>query len=57
MVDYDDTDSLVDALVGVHTVLSFVQILLDVDQKSQRNLVDAAVLAGVKRFAPSEYGR
>ena len=29
----------------------------DPDQKAQRNLIDAAIEAGVKRFAPSEYGR
>ncbi|KAJ4345834.1 uncharacterized protein N0V89_011969 [Didymosphaeria variabile] len=56
VVDYNNTDDLVNALRGVHTVLSFIQVLLDVDQKSQKNLIDAAVLAGVKRFAPSEYG-
>ncbi|KAL1604028.1 hypothetical protein SLS60_005620 [Paraconiothyrium brasiliense] len=57
VVDYNDKDNLVNALRGVHTVLSFIQVLLDVDQQSQKNLIDAAVLAGVKRFAPSEYGR
>lgn len=57
VVDYDDIDDLVAALHGVHTVLSFIQVLSDVNQKSQRNLIDAAILAGVKRFAPSEYGR
>ena len=56
-VDYHDTEVLVKALNGVHTVLSFIQLLLDVDQKAQKNLVDAAIKAGVKRFAPSEYGR
>ena len=57
MVDYDNPESLVDALYEVHTVLSFIQILLDIDQKAQRSLIDAAIEAGVKRFAPSEYGR
>lgn len=56
-VDYDDKNSLVEALRGTHTLLSFVQILSDPDQKSQKNLIDAAIAAGVKRFAPSEYGR
>ncbi|KAM5350956.1 hypothetical protein ACJ41O_003679 [Fusarium nematophilum] len=55
-VDYDDKETLVLALKGVHTVLSFVQLLSDPDQKSQKNLIDAAIAAGVKRFAPSEYG-
>ncbi|KAI0179008.1 NAD(P)-binding protein [Hypoxylon sp. FL1284] len=55
-VDYDDETSLVDALRGIHTLLSFVQILSDPDQKAQKNLINAAIAAGVKRFAPSEYG-
>ncbi|KAI1394465.1 NAD(P)-binding protein [Hypoxylon trugodes] len=56
IVDYDDKECLVEALLGIHTVLSFVQILSDPDQKSQKNLIDAAISAGVRRFAPSEYG-
>ncbi|XXH05407.1 hypothetical protein Hte_011833 [Hypoxylon texense] len=56
-VDYDDEKGLVEALRGTHTLLSFVQVLSDPDQKSQKNLIDAAIAAGVKRFAPSEYGR
>ncbi|KPM43139.1 hypothetical protein AK830_g3424 [Neonectria ditissima] len=54
-VSYDDTSTLVEALRGTHTLLSFVQLLSDPEQKSQKNLIDAAILAGVKRFAPSEY--
>jgi hypothetical protein len=41
----------------MHTLLSFVQLLADPNNQSQKNLIDAAVAAGVKRFAPSEYGR
>ncbi|KAK6833485.1 NAD(P)-binding protein [Apiospora arundinis] len=55
-VDYQDKSSLVQDLQGIHTLLSFVQLLSDPNQESQRNLIDAAILAGVKRFAPSEYG-
>lgn len=55
-VDYNDKSGLVNALRGTHTLLSFVQTLSDPDQKSQKNLIDAAIAAGVKRFAPSEYG-
>ncbi|KUL83732.1 hypothetical protein ZTR_08649 [Talaromyces verruculosus] len=55
-VDYDDKNSLVETLRGTHTLLSFVQMLSDPDQKSQKNLIDAAIAAGVKRFAPSDYG-
>ncbi|RYP70320.1 hypothetical protein DL769_005026 [Monosporascus sp. CRB-8-3] len=57
IADYNDKGCLVEALRGTHTVLSFVQILSDPDQKAQKNLIDAAIAAGVKRFAPSEYGR
>ncbi|KAI1774506.1 hypothetical protein F4818DRAFT_442008 [Hypoxylon cercidicola] len=56
IVDYDNKKSLVEALRETHTLLSFVQVLSDPDQKSQRNLINAAIAAGVKRFAPSEYG-
>ncbi|KAI1765052.1 NAD(P)-binding protein [Hypoxylon sp. FL1150] len=55
-VDYDDEKSLAEALLGIHTLLSFVQVVSDPDQKSQKNLIKAAIAAGVKRFAPSEYG-
>ncbi|KAK6514717.1 hypothetical protein TWF281_004913 [Arthrobotrys megalospora] len=56
IVDYSDKDQLTEALRGTHTLLSFIQILSDPDQQSQKNLIDAAIAAGVKRFAPSEYG-
>ncbi|KAH8651322.1 hypothetical protein BX600DRAFT_489765 [Xylariales sp. PMI_506] len=56
VVDYGSKESLMEALRGIHTVLSFVQTLSDPDQQSQKNLIDAAISAGVKRFAPSEYG-
>ena len=55
-VDYASNTSLVNALKGVHTVLSFIQVLSDPEQIAQNNLIDACVAAGVKRFAPSEYG-
>ena len=53
-VNYDDQSELVRALRGIHTVLSFIQ---DPENKSQKSLIDAAIVAGVKRFAPSEWGR
>ncbi|KAK8137574.1 hypothetical protein PG984_003067 [Apiospora sp. TS-2023a] len=56
-VNYRDKNILVQGLHGIHTVLSFVQLLSNPNQESQRNLIDAAILAGVKRFVPSEYGR
>ncbi|KAI0528268.1 NAD(P)-binding protein [Xylaria bambusicola] len=55
-VDYSDKGALVEALRGTHTVLSFIQLLSDPNQTAQKNLIDAAISAGVKRFAPSEYG-
>ncbi|KAK2810329.1 hypothetical protein FQN50_003060 [Emmonsiellopsis sp. PD_5] len=55
-VDYHDKSSLAAALRGTHTLLSFVQLLSDPGQMAQRNLIDAAVQAGVRRFAPSEWG-
>jgi hypothetical protein len=57
VVDYNDKIDLVDALRGIHTVLSFVnQPMADLKSNSQKNLIDASTAAGVKRFAPSEYG-
>jgi uncharacterized protein YbjT (DUF2867 family) len=56
-VNYDDKSSLVEALRGIHTVLSFIQLLKDPNQQAGKNLIDAAITAGVKRFAPSEWGR
>lgn len=29
----------------------------DSEDKTQKNLIDAAIKAGVKRFAPSQWGR
>lgn len=56
-VDYNDVSDLTAALRGVHTLLSFVQLLSDSEGKTQKSLIDAAIAADVKRFAPSEYGR
>ncbi|KAK0621883.1 hypothetical protein B0T17DRAFT_306311 [Bombardia bombarda] len=54
-VDYS-VDGLTQALKGVHTVFSFVLVHKDPDNAAQKALVDAAIAAGVKRFAPSEWG-
>lgn len=56
-VDYNDVDGLIKALEGVHTLLSFTQTMGDPEDKTQKNLIDAAIKAGVKRFAPSQWGR
>lgn len=53
-VDYHDKLELTKALRGVHIVLSFVSF--DPDNIAQKTLIDACIAAGVKRFAPSEWG-
>jgi uncharacterized protein YbjT (DUF2867 family) len=55
-VDYTDVGRLAAALRGVDTVLSFIVVSSDPGSVSQKNLVDAAVRAGVRRIAPSEWG-
>ncbi|KAK3306384.1 uncharacterized protein B0T15DRAFT_138596 [Chaetomium strumarium] len=54
-VDYQDRGALVRALQGVHTVLSFIVVSHDTNNTSQKTLIDAAIEAGVKRIAPSEW--
>lgn len=56
-VSYDDPASLDRALTGVHTVISTVSSMTDytVFASAQLPLIDAAVRAGVTRFAPSEF--
>ncbi|RBQ72549.1 hypothetical protein FVER14953_13271 [Fusarium verticillioides] len=55
-VDYNDKSALVDAVKGIDTVLSFLAMF---DQNEafelQKKLIDAAIEAGVRRFAPSEW--
>ncbi|RGP71324.1 hypothetical protein FSPOR_3445 [Fusarium sporotrichioides] len=54
--DYEHVDELVKLLEGVHTVLSFMSVAPgDTAAGAQQKLIDAAVRAGVKRFAPSEW--
>jgi uncharacterized protein YbjT (DUF2867 family) len=53
--DYRDPDELTEILKGVHTVLSFITTQSDPENVSQKNLIDAAIRVGVKRFAPSEW--
>lgn len=54
-VDYNDKDGLTTTLQGVEVVLSFVVAQSDPEGTAQKNLIDASVAAGVKRFAPSEW--
>jgi hypothetical protein len=55
--DYSDKKLLTSILDGVHTVLSFVGGPQDPGSAIQKNLIDAAVTAGVKRVAPSQWSR
>ncbi|KAF1939324.1 NAD(P)-binding protein [Clathrospora elynae] len=54
---YEDVIELAETLQGVHVVLSFISPHLDQEKAAtvQKNLIDASVQAGVKRFAPSEW--
>ncbi|KAL5041791.1 hypothetical protein BDW71DRAFT_217434 [Aspergillus fruticulosus] len=54
-VDYNDKDMLTGYLHGVHTVLSFIVLTAAQAGLAQKNLIDACIKAGVKRFAPSEW--
>ncbi|KAJ5085864.1 hypothetical protein N7532_010635 [Penicillium argentinense] len=53
--DYGDPEQLASFLEGVHTVLSFVSTQDNPSTTPQKNLINAAVRANVKRFAPSEW--
>lgn len=53
--NYDNVVQLADVLEGVDTVLSFIVAHSDPGSVAQKNLIDAAVRAGVRRFAPSEW--
>ncbi|EMR63904.1 putative -like family protein [Eutypa lata UCREL1] len=52
---YQDKSELVRLFQGVETVLCFFPVHLDAGNATQKRLIDAAVEAGVKRFAPSEW--
>ncbi|KAI5212996.1 hypothetical protein AUEXF2481DRAFT_44529 [Aureobasidium subglaciale EXF-2481] len=54
-VDYQNHTQLIEALEGVHTLLSFVYDQDDPSGPLQKALINAAVDAGVQRFAPSEW--
>ena len=53
--NYEAKEELVQALRGVHTLLCFITPQSDPGNSAQKNLIDAAVKAGVKRYAPSEW--
>lgn len=52
-VDYHSNDSLVRALQGQDAVVSTVNLEAVLDQKQ---VIDAAIVAGVKRFIPADFG-
>ncbi|KAJ3539169.1 hypothetical protein NM208_g5595 [Fusarium decemcellulare] len=54
-VDYNDKPQFARALRGFDAVLSFILVFSDESYRAQLNLIDAAIEAGVKRFAPSEW--
>ena len=54
-VNYEHSAQLVQALEGVHTLLCFITPQTDPGNLAQKSLIDAAVKAGVKRYAPSEW--
>lgn len=54
-VDYSAKEGLTKTLRGVHTVMSFITPQTDPGSDAQKNLIDASISAGVKRFAPSEW--
>ena len=55
-VDYSSSKSLEDALEDVQTLISVLKIPGPEWLTYQLNLLNAAKIAGVKRFAPSEFG-
>lgn len=55
-VDYNDLEQLSADVAGFDVCLSFLIVHLDADNVVQKNLIHACVAAGVKRFAPAEWG-
>ncbi|KAF2202434.1 NmrA-like family protein-like protein [Delitschia confertaspora ATCC 74209] len=55
-VDYHDRASLTSALRGFDICLSFLLVHKDTNCEVQKNLIHASIAAGVRRFAPSEWG-
>lgn len=52
---YEDKLELVQLFQGVETVLCFFVVLMDTNNATQKRIIDAAVEAGVKRYAPAEW--
>lgn len=56
VVDYSSHKSLIAVLKGVDTVVSVTSAIDGTQAQIQINLLNAAVQAGCKRFAPSQWG-
>lgn len=55
VVDYHDLESLTSALKDIHTVISVTSAIDGTQAQIQINLLNAAVDAGCKRFAPGQW--
>ncbi|KAH6857426.1 hypothetical protein BKA58DRAFT_59086 [Alternaria rosae] len=55
-VDYNSHSSLVSTFRGIDTVISFATAMdFDANVKLEKSIIDAAIEAGVSRFAPSQW--
>jgi hypothetical protein len=54
-VNYLDLPSLTTAFQGFDTCLCFLISHLDINNATQKNIIQACISAGVRRFAPSEW--
>ncbi|EWZ89459.1 hypothetical protein FOWG_09159 [Fusarium oxysporum f. sp. lycopersici MN25] len=54
-ISYEDKSELVKHLRGVDVVLNFIVVNEDAENTVGKFVIDAAVAAGVKRYAPSEW--
>ncbi|KAM0814460.1 putative NmrA-like domain-containing protein [Seiridium cardinale] len=52
---YQEKSELVQLFRGINTVLCFLTVHTDNENETQKRIIDAAVEAGVKRYAPSEW--
>jgi len=53
--DYSDKPQLTGLLNGIHTVICFSTAHADPGSVAQKLLIDSAIAAGVKRYAPNEW--
>ncbi len=53
--EYGNKNQIASLLGGVDVLLSFIDAVTDAGGENQKSLIDGAILAGVKRFAPSEW--